>query len=459
MLLDRELCHKARLSRDARFDGYFFTCVKTTGIYCRSICPATPALEKNVEYVTSSLEAKQKGYRPCLRCRPDSAPSSPAWQGVDSTLNRALRLLNDGVLQDKSLEELALSLGVSSRYLRQLFQKRFGTSPKRYVLYQQCLFAKQLLQQSQLSITYIAFASGFKSLRRFNDCFKTLLGLAPQTLRHNMEYSTDPFTQNNLGLQLKLSYHPPYAWPILQSFYNNRTLDNLEWTDSMSYGRTFRQGAAKGYFTAQYQPQHNHFLVTVSIDNVTYLRATAYNIRRLLDLDTDTKRIEQHFTKQFPGLPLLEGLRLPGTWDVFEAGVRAILGQQVSVLAARKLLCILVHELGESLDGSKKIFPCAEAIAKSDLQFLKIPSSRRETLRKFATWQLKSSEPCDTDAWLEIKGIGRWTADYAAMRGKSNPDIWLAGDLGIKKMMGHLKAGPESAKPWRSYLTFLLWNS
>jgi len=171
-MLNAEVCKKARLSRDARFDGKFFTAVKTTGIYCRPICPATSPKEENVTYFPSAIEAANAGYRPCLRCRPDSAPGSPAWKGIDTTLERAIRLINEGALQGGSLQTLAERLGISDRYLRHLFDKHLGVSPKRYALYQQCLFAKQLLHQTKLPITQIALASGLNSVRRFNDCFK-----------------------------------------------------------------------------------------------------------------------------------------------------------------------------------------------------------------------------------------------------------------------------------------------
>lgn len=182
-LPSQETCSKARHSRDARFDGKFFTAVRTTKIYCRPICPATTPREENVTYFATAIEAANAGYRPCLRCRPDSAPNSPAWKGVDTTLERAIKLIHEGALQTGDLEMLSQRLGISSRYLRQLFQKHMGIAPKTYALYQQCLFAKQLLHNSQLPITDIALASGFNSVRRFNDCFKKQLKLTPTQIR------------------------------------------------------------------------------------------------------------------------------------------------------------------------------------------------------------------------------------------------------------------------------------
>ena len=203
-MLNPEICQKARLSKDPRFDGTFFTAVKTTGIYCRPICPAKTPREDNVLYFASAIEAAIAGYRPCLRCRPDSAPDSPAWKGVNTTLERAIKLIDGGALQEDSLQVLANRLGISDRYLRGLFKKYLGVSPKAYALYQQCLFAKQLLHQTQLPITQVALASGFNSIRRFNDCFQSQLSLTPSQAR-----KSENIVSNILKLQLY--YRPHYA--------------------------------------------------------------------------------------------------------------------------------------------------------------------------------------------------------------------------------------------------------
>lgn len=207
-MLNPEICQKARLSRDPRFDGKFFTAVKTTKIYCLPICPATTPKEKNVTYFATAVEAANAGYRPCLRCRPDSAPGSPAWKGVNTTLEKAIKLINDGALQDSSLEELANQLGIGDRYLRQLFKKNLGISPKGYALYQQCLFAKQLLHQTNLPIIQIALASGFNSVRRFNDCFQSQLSLTPSEIRKSGGAKSK-------ALKLQLYYRPPYDWSFI----------------------------------------------------------------------------------------------------------------------------------------------------------------------------------------------------------------------------------------------------
>ncbi|WP_148255375.1 AlkA N-terminal domain-containing protein [Aidingimonas lacisalsi] len=455
-MLDPQYCRQARLARDARFDGRFFTAVTSTGIYCRPICPATPPQERNVRYFESAVAAAEAGFRPCLRCRPDSAPGSPAWKGVDTTLERALRLIDGGALQQGSLSELCARLGIGDRYLRHLFHGRFGVSPKSYALYQQCLFAKQLLHQTHLPVTDVAYASGFRSLRRFNDAFKTRVGLAPRELRRRAGAPS-------AALSLELAYRPPYAWQTLRDFYASRAIDGLEWIDDDVYGRTITWGTTQGHFTAIHRPERHVFDVALTLNDLGSLAPIVRRIRRLLDLDADSTLIEAHLAKALPDQPLVEGLRLPGIWSPFEAGVRAILGQQVSVTAARGLTTRLVAELGETagdIDGKPcRHFPEPATIAASPLDFLGMPDTRRQTLRRFATWHAGSEDSDDTHAWTALKGIGQWTADYAAMRGHSHPDIWLAGDLGIQKALPALhNADPQCAAPWRSYLTLQLWS-
>lgn len=490
-MLDTSICQKARLSRDPRFDGQFFTAVKTTGIYCRSICPASPPKEENVQYFTSAIECATAGFRPCLRCRPDSAPHSPAWKGVNATLDRAMRLIDEGALQSHSLVQLAERLGISDRYLRQLFNQHLGMSPKRYSLYQQCLFAKQLLQQTKLPIIQVALASGFDSVRRFNDCFKAELKLTPSQVRKT---GKDKFNQ----LTLKLYYRPPFDWSLMQGTLAARAVDKLEWCDEHSYGRTFNWYDTIGTFTAKHHGKLNMFEVSMEVNEVKYLKAVINNIRRILDLDLDVQAVEADLKACLPAsFPFKAGVRLPGIWSLFEAGIRAILGQQISVTAARNLVTTLVSELGESY-GEHILFPAPQAIAGSELAFLKIPGSRKQTLRNLAQHYCDMAAQCccdmtaksvcdktaqgcvedtqkglgesaenDTSQWLALKGVGPWTVEYARMRGLSDPNIFLAGDLGIKKALERYRVdekgkevvlSAEQASPWGSYLTFQLWS-
>jgi len=459
-MLSNAICRKARLSRDARFDGRFFTAVKTTGIFCRSTCPASPPHEKNVDYYASAIKAANAGFRPCLRCRPDSAPGSPAWKGIDTTLERAIRLIEQGALQQQGEEQqstllsLAERLGISDRYLRLLFNQHLGVSPKTFALFQQCLFAKQLLHQTELPITQIALASGFNSVRRFNDCFKTLIGLTPSQVRKSNK------TGQKGTLQLRLYYRPPYNWSRMQQFLMARVIAGLEWADDNSYGRTFEWLGSTGHFTAQHVAQKNCFDVAIEADNLRSLKPIVNNIRRILDLDTDIDTVEQNLHEHYGSLITLhKGLRLPGTWNMFEAGIRAILGQQVSVAAAHNLVTKITLNLGKPMDD-KYLFPSPSAIAQSNLDFIKMPGARKQTLRNLAQHYIDKPMPDNPKEWLLLKGIGPWTVDYARMRGLSEPDIFLGGDLGVKKIMekSDNNFNPALAAPWRSYLTFQLWN-
>jgi len=452
-MLNAKICQKARLSRDPRFDGKFFTAVKTTGIYCRTICPVFPPKEKNVQYFATAVECANAGFRPCLRCRPDSAPDSPAWKGVSTTLERAISLINEGALQNGSLPSMAQRLGISDRYLRLLFKKHIDMSPKAYALYQQCLFAKQLLHQTDLPITQIALASGFASVRRFNDCFHSQLKLTPTQMRKSGGGQAS-------GLQLKLYYRPPYNWSNMQNTLSSRAISGLEWCDEQSYGRTFEWFGCGGRFTAKHN-EHSHFFdVSIELNNLKYLKPIIHNIRRILDLNVDMQAVEQDIQSCFPDdFSINSGIRLPGIWSMFEAGIRAILGQQISVVAARNLVEVLVHSLGEKV-GDNWLFPTPKSIVSSDLAFFKMPGSRKKTLHNLAQYYLENDKPNDPIQWLKLKGIGPWTVAYSQLRGLSDPDIFLAGDLGVQKAMVNLKPNIdiEQAAPWRSYLTFQLWS-
>ncbi|MGH1439173.1 MAG: DNA-3-methyladenine glycosylase 2 family protein [Cellvibrionaceae bacterium] len=477
-MLSDTVCQQARLSRDPRFDGRFFIAVKTTRIYCRTICPAVAPKESNVVYYASAIEAANAGYRPCLRCRPDSAPNSPAWKGSSTTLERALRLIDDGELQSGSLSSLANRLGVSDRYLRSLFKQHLGVSPKSYALYQQCLFAKQLLHQTTLPITQVALASGFNSVRRFNDCFRSALQLTPTELRRAGKANKSGHSKGNSNgnnkarssLKLKLYFRPPYDWTYVSQFLQRRAIDGLEWCGKNHYGRMIRWGDCEGQFTATYMGDKNRFDVEIELNELRSVKQLVNNIRRILDLDADIDAVDRHLQAQVgDSLRLSKGLRLPGIWDVFEAGVRAILGQQISVVAAHKLVSLLVERLGNEVDGYY-FFPKPEQIMNSSLDFFKMPGARKQTLNDFAAYFLSTSFHSNNDAnpdeWIKIKGIGPWTINYAKFRGLSDPDIYLSGDVAVKKAMQLLlddsrlreSFDPACVSPWRSYLTLHLWK-
>ena len=483
---DLQACRKARLARDPRFDGQFFIGVLTTKIYCRPICPAVSPKEQNVRYFDTALQAANAGLRPCLRCRPDSAPQSYAWKGTQTTLERAKALIDSGAITGQggqSIEDLATRLGISSRYLRKLFQDKLGTSVKSYAQYQQLMLAKQLLHQTKLTITQVAFAAGFNSIRRFNEVFQQTLQLTPSHLRKTANIDTkaeQSEVKGRVALKLQLSYRPPLRWPEQHHFYQVRAVQNMEWLeDEFSYGRSFSINEVSGYFNARLDSAANLFNVEIVLaDNsaLPQLGLIINEIRRVLDLNANIAQIDKALLELNPITSLMgEGLRLPGVWSAFEAGCRAVLGQQVSIVQASKLLNQLVLAYGEERiigDRRVKLFPTPEVIASAELSELKMPNARKKALNALA--QFVSENPdADLSDWLSIKGIGPWTVAYAKMRGQSDPDVLLCGDLVVKKRILALYAEhglnnddytditdslAKKIAPWGSYLTFQLWN-
>ena len=509
---ERHLCRQARLAKDARFDGVFFVGVFSTGIYCRPICPAVAPKEENVKYFSSAVAAASAGLRPCLRCRPDSAPHSFAWKGTQTTVDRAVKLIDEGAMSGEhgqSVEDIAARLGISARYLRRLFQQKFGTSPKHYAVYKQLLFAKQLLHQTQLSITDIALASGFTSIRRFNQVFKDTMALTPSELRRQTEQDSSQAT-NNIELVLYQSYRPPLDWARQWAFYQLRAVDGMEWLpDSQSYGRSFSIAGLQGIFLAEHEAKKNRFKITVNLvagSQLGGLSQLVNELRRILDLDADMLQITNGLSYlQQHGMTPRDGLRIPGAGSTFEALCRAILGQQVSVVQATKLLSLLVQHYGETITLNQdseqanasakntrsenlsthrqvRLFPTPEAIANASLDELKMPGARKLALNAMAQFLVENPTSMPHE-WLGVKGIGPWTVAYAQMRGMGEPNIFLATDLIVKKRLLKLyldnaslakeiiskseqtalykRVSEEAATgvaPWGSYLTFQLWS-
>ncbi|CAH6861236.1 ADA regulatory protein [Vibrio chagasii] len=446
--LTNEQCHLARYARDARFDGMFFTAVKTTGIFCRPICPATPPKEENVEYFSHQAQALKAGYRPCLRCRPDSAPFSPAWKGVETTFLRAMKLIDNGALGSGSITDLAERLGISDRYLRTLFDTYIGVSPKQYSLYSQLMFAKQLLHTSSMSITDVGFASGFNSTRRFNDAFQKELKLSPSQIRRAKP-------DDSLSNHVQLTFHGPLDWSHLLDFYRRRMIEGIEEVGEDYYQRTVKVNGSKGWFKATLV-KDNSLDIEFELDDINQLRSLIAHIRRMFDLDVDIAKVEAFFATIDTNLVARSGIRIPGVWSAWEAGVRAILGQQVSVTAAIGQLNLLVRELSGA--DEETYFPTPKQIAEADLSFLRMPGSRKETLKRFAEYMVDNQAE-HPSKWIDLKGIGPWTIQYALLRGLSEPNHLLVGDLVVKKFIEHRPAiNIESVSPWGSYATFHCWN-
>lgn len=437
----------ARMARDARFDGRFYIAVKTTGIFCRPICPANLPREENVEYFLDKAQALQAGYRPCLRCRPDSAPSSWAWKGVETTFLRALKLIERGELQTASLAELSDRLGISDRYLRQLFQDHLGMSPKQYALYHQLMFAKQLIHSSSLPISEIAFASGFQSIRRFNDAFKKVIKLTPSQVRKDEQAQTEVS-------YIDLAFKGALDWQHMLDFYRLRAIEGIESIDDVSYQRSFTIANNPGWFKI-YPVKTGVMRVEFNLEDTRQLKTLVNQLRRMFDLDTDILHIEQQLSQLAPQFIERTGIRIPGVWSTWEAGVRAILGQQVSIKAAIGQLNLLVHTLQPN--GASH-FPTPEEVSQADLSFLRMPQSRKETLARFARFVTENPESTP-EQWLQIKGIGPWTVNYARLRGASEPNCFLAGDLVVKKAIEKFPSiTTDSVSPWGSYATFHCWS-
>ena len=472
-------CEIARLSRDARFDGVFFTAVLTTRIYCRPVCPARAPKAENVVYYASAAAAQAQGFRPCLRCCPELAPGNLLWSHSEHLVTRALKLINEGFLADHPLDALAERLNVGARQLRRLFVKYLGAPPIAVHATQRLLFAKQLLTETALSITDVALASGFGSVRRFNSAFAEANHAEPRAFRRS------PAIRADAAMVLRLGYRPPYDFKAVLGFLFNRALPGIESVDAQSYQRVFGPPQSPGWLRVSAAPAGQHAL-RLELYNVApaQLLNVVTRIRRMFDLDADPQAIA-HTLGASPSLaPLVErypGLRLPGGWDGFEVAVRAVLGQQVSVAAARTLASRIVQRFGTPVEmpgisGLNRLFPAAQQLADAHLDQLGITQARINTIRGIARALIDGQvdfaveQPLETfiRRWVQLPGIGEWTAHYIAMRVLKHPDAFPAADLILRR-----EANPDGAplstktllelaeswRPWRAYSVMYLWRA
>ena len=386
--LDHEACYRAVRQRDGRFDSRFFTGVKTTGIYCRPICPARTPLFKNVIFFPTAAAAQAAGFRPCLRCRPETAPDLGAWRGTSNTVSRGLSLIEHGVLDDADVDALAARLGLGERQLRRLFQEHLGASPIAVAQTRRVLLAKQLIHETRLPMTEIAFGAGFGSIRRFNETFRRLFlgrrgNCAPMPARN--------FRRRRPGeLVLLLRYQPPYDWEAMVAFLRQRAIAGIENVDELRYARTLQLHGLTG--TVAVEPAAGHALrVSVRFRKLSALPAIIARLRRVFDLGADPLAIAAHLAKDPTLEPLVRarpGLRVPGAWDGFELAIRAVLGQQISVAAAARLAGRMVAAHGERLSAPSgpltHVFPRPEVVAAADLASLGMPRSRAAALSAVA---------------------------------------------------------------------------
>lgn len=480
MDLDDDACYRAIATRDARFDGRLFIGVKTTGIYCRPVCPARTPKRANVEFYASAAAAQEAGFRPCLRCRPETAPDLGIWRGTSNTVSRALALIEMGALDAGDVEALADRLGVGERQLRRLFDKHLGASPVTVAQTRRVLFAKQLIHETTLPMTEIALASGFGSVRRFNETFQDLYKRPPSSLRR-ASAKTEPAKD---AVEILLRYRPPYDWPAMLSFLRDRSIPGVEHVDGNTYSRTI--DVAGAYGTVSVTPgEGNTLRATVRFPKLSALPAIIARLRRVFDLAADPPVIAAHLSEDPVLAPLVAarpGLRVPGAWDGFELAMRAILGQQVTVGAAIALAGKLTAQYGERLSDRLAVpgklthlFPRAERIAKADIRGM--PGARARAITAIASAVVADPNIFGARRGLKeaiaqlcaLPGIGEWTAQYIAMRELREPDAFPAADIGLMRAMANgdgkrptpaeLLKRAERWRPWRAYAAQHLWAS
>jgi AraC family transcriptional regulator, regulatory protein of adaptative response / DNA-3-methyladenine glycosylase II len=481
MELDHNACYRAVRQRDVRFDGRFFTGVKTTGIYCRPICPARTPLSKNVTFYPTAAAAQEAGFRPCLRCRPETAPDLGAWRGTSNTVSRALALIELGALDGASIDALAGRVGVGERQLRRLFSQHMGASPISVAQTRRVLLAKQLIHETKLPMGEIAFAAGFGSIRRFNETFLTLFGCPPRKLRRaqGSDVSSGPYGE----IELSLRYRPPYDWPAMLEFLRRRAIAGIEVVTHQSYTRSIEIDGVQGMVTVTLA-EGDALRALVRCPKLSALPTIIARLRRVFDLAADPVPIAKHLTKDRALAPLVKarpGLRVPGAWDGFELAIRAVLGQQVTIAAAAKLAKRMIIEYGEPLEnpigGLTHMFPSSGKLATARLESLGMPQSRAATLSAVAKAAVDDKRLFDATGTLDdavrrlraIRGVGEWTAQYIALRQLREPDAFPASDAGLIHAMAGREGRQRSAQelldraqgwsPWRAYAAQHLWAS
>ena len=481
-LPSREVCYRALQSRDYRFDGLIFVGVASTGIYCRPICPARTAKFENCNFFGSAAAAQDAGFRPCLRCRPESAPDLASWRGTSNTVSRALALIAEGALdgEGNSVEKLSERLGVGERQLRRLFFQHLGASPISVAQTRRVLFAKQLIHETQMPMTGVAMAAGFGSLRRFNETFHDLFHRPPSALRRR-----GAVKDQEKDVILRLRYRPPYDWASMLGFLRARAIPGVELVDEDRYLRTVDIDGILGSIEVTHLPERQSLGVKIRFPDVRSLPAIVARVRRLFDLGADIETIDEHLSSDPVLAPLVAqrpGLRAPGGWDGFEIAVRAILGQQISVVAACRLAGQLVHLHGRAVPKSFRIhpnlshaFPTLKRLASVSPIGLAMPLARLKALKAVA--EAAQVDPNlfrpfgsieETVARLRaIRGIGEWTAQYIALRAIREMDAFPATDIGLLRSAAsidgeratpaHLFRRAESWRPWRAYAAQHLW--
>jgi len=477
MTLDSHTCYRALKARDARFDGRFFVAVSSTRIYCRPVCTVKPPRRENCRFYPSAAAAESGGYRPCLRCRPELAPGNASVDATSRLAQAAASLLEDRTLDEEGLDAVATRLGITDRHLRRAFGAEFGVSPVEFAQTQRLLLAKRLLTDTALPVTEIAFASGFGSLRRFNALFKQRYRLQPGQLRKRMK-SSGAISAD--GLNFELSFRPPYDWHAVSAFLGARAVAGVEAVQEGRYRRTARIVLAgkthEGWIEVSPAPKKPALRIAVSASLVKALPPVLSRVKALMDLACHPAEVAQALGPLAKNHP---GLRVPGAFDGFEVAVRAILGQQVTVAAARTIAGRFAAAFGAPLEtpfaSLNRIFPTAERIAGlpyGHIARLGMPGARARTVlalaRAVACGDIVLMPNADIEATLDklraLPGVGEWTAQYIAMRALAWPDAFPHTDLGVMKALGEtdarrVLAAGEAWRPWRAYAVMHLWQS
>jgi len=480
-MIDDRAAYQALTSHDPRFDGVFFVGVTSTGVYCRPICPAKTPLRKNCRFFASAEAAEKSSFRPCLRCRPELAPGQAPVDQAQRIAHLITRRIDEGLIDEGAgLEEIAAQFEMSSRQLRRIVQKELGVSPVELMQTRRLLLAKQLLTETALPVTEIAFASGFSSLRRFNDAFRTQYRMPPTRLRQRA--TEHPARIDTAGTStLQLSYRPPYAWQEMLDFLGARVIRDVEFVTDDSYTRTVQLGKHTGWIRVTHAPERRALLVKFTHTLSPVLPALLGRLRNLFDLAARPDLIAAHLRKDpllREGLKKHPGLRVPGAFDGFELAIRAILGQQITVKAATTIAGRFAEAFGEKIETPfpelTRLSPLAWRVAKasiSEIARLGIVSARSASIitmaRTFEAGSLKldaGAEPQADIAQLEaLPGIGPWTAHYIAMRASHWPDAFPKEDIAVRKRLGGVSAKKAEElsqpwRPWRSYAVMHVWK-
>ena len=471
--LDTQVCSRARLSRDARFDGKFYIGVTTSRVYCRPICPARTANEENVRYFPTAAAAAEAGFRPCLRCRPECSPGTPAWMGTSNTVSRALRLIAEGGLDERGMEAFAEKLGVGPRHLRRLFVQYLGAPPSTVANTRRLQFAKKLIDETDLAMTQIALASGFGCVRRFNAAIQSTYHRTPTHLRHIARHLPPSAPHEYL---FRLNFRPPYAWKSVLAFLAARATPGVEAVERNSYRRTISLRGHHGSLAIEPHADRDALLLHLEFREPQLLFTIVERVRAMFDLNADWQviasrlRMSRRLAESVRSNP---GLRVPGCWDGFELTVRAILGQQVSVAAATTMAGRMARRFGQTTTapgGLTHLFPAPLVLADADLESIGITRARAATIRGLAR-KVADGEICfdgvvDAPAFLarleEVRGIGPWTAQYVAMRALGEPDAFPSSDGALLSRWGGnaraLEGQSQAWRPWRAYAAMYLWS-